>query len=157
MVYFVLTIVICLNIGFWCESFMWTWCIFNLTTLNWKSTTPVFSKRFSFSKKFISKLKYWNVQNFQWQSHENMPVSRTEGYYENPLHYFLEGPMIIELALKWNLQEKAFSSVKTKSNAYFSVKFGAKRSNHSFLLSTWRITFFLHLFSLIRESGMCRT
>ena len=39
-----------------------------------------------------------------------------------------------------------FSSVKTKTNANFSVKL-AGRSNHSFLLSIWWITFFKHLYS----------
>ena len=56
-----------------------------------------------------------------------MPISQTEGYFENPLHRFLEEPMLFLLALKWNLSEKAFSSAKTKTNPGFAVKL-AERS-----------------------------
>ena len=73
-----------------------------------------------------------------------MSTSQTEGYFENPYYRFLEEPMLFLLALKWNHQGKAFSSVKTKSNPVFAVKL-AGRNNHSFLLSIWWITFFKHL------------
>ena len=43
---------------------------------------------------------------------------------------------VFPLALKWNLWKKA--------NTNFAVKL-AERSNHSFLLSIWWITFFKHL------------
>ena len=42
--------------------------------------------------------------------------------------------MLFLLTLKWNLWEKAFSSVTTKANPYFAVKV-AGRSNHSFLFN----------------------
>ena len=45
---------ICLNIGFWQSSFEWKWCVFNFS-----GGTPVFWKKFLFSRKFVSKLKYW--------------------------------------------------------------------------------------------------
>ena len=32
-----------------------------------------------------------------------MPISQTEGYFENPWYRFLEEPMLFLLALKWNL------------------------------------------------------
>ena len=32
-----------------------------------------------------------------------MPISQTEGYFENPLYRFLEEPMLFLLGLKWNL------------------------------------------------------
>ena len=41
-----------------------------------------------------------------------MPMSQTEGYFENPW-YCLEKPMLFLLVLKWNL-EKAFFCVKQK-------------------------------------------
>ena len=63
-----------------------------------------------------------------------MPISQTEGYFENPFYRFLGEPMLFLLALKWNLSEKAFSSVKTETNPNFAVNL-AGRSNHSFLLS----------------------
>ena len=53
--------------------------------------------------------------------------------------------MLFLLALKWNLKEKAFSSVKAKTNSNFVVKL-AKRSNHSFLLPIKWIAFFKHLY-----------
>ena len=62
-----------------------------------------------------------------------MPISQTEGYFENTYHRFLEEHMLFLLALKWNLKENAFSSVKTKTNPNFALKL-AGRSNRSFLL-----------------------
>ena len=32
-----------------------------------------------------------------------MPISQTEGYFENPLYRFLEEPTLFLLALKWKL------------------------------------------------------
>ena len=43
-----------------------------------------------------------------------MPISQTEGYFENPYYRFLEELMLFLLAWKWNLYEKAFSSVRQK-------------------------------------------
>ena len=44
--------------------------------------------------------------------------------------------MLFMLALKWNLYEKVFSSVTTKTNLSFAVKLElVERNNHSFLLS----------------------
>ena len=62
-----------------------------------------FLKKFSFSRKFISKLSIENVQNFHRFSHKNMPISQTEGYFENPQYSFIEKPMLFMLAWKWNL------------------------------------------------------
>ena len=74
-----------------------------------------------------------------------MPISQMEGYLENPLYLFLEEPMLFVLALKWNLKEKVFIGVKTKTNQNFAVKL-AERRNHSFLLSIWWKTSFKHLY-----------
>ena len=60
------------------------------------------------------------------------------------------------VGFKTKSYEKTISSFKTKTNPNFAVK-PAERSNHSFLLSTWWITFFKHLHSLIRDNGMYRT
>ena len=123
---------------------------FSVLVLSLKNGTPDFWKRFSFSRKSGSKLKYWKRSKFHWLSHKNMPISQTEGYLENPLYRFLEERMLFLLALKLNLYEKAFSSVTTKTNSNFAVKLPERR-NHSFLLSVWWITYFkLH-------NGMYRT
>ena len=51
-----------------------------------------------------------------------MPISETEGYFENPLYRFLVVNIVFLLALKWKLLEKAFSNVKTKTNSSFWLK-----------------------------------
>ena len=51
-----------------------------------------------------------------------------------PSTVFLEEPFLFLLALKWNLYQKAFFNVKTKTNPNFFVKL-AERSNDLFLLS----------------------
>ena len=85
-----------------------------------------------------------------------MLISRTEGYNENPWYLFLEESMLFLLAWKWNLQEKASSSVKSKANSNFAIKL-AERSNHSFLLSVWSITFFKHLImECIELNWLCK-
>ena len=53
---------ICLNIGFWYGSLVWK-CVFNLS-FQLKNGTPIFWKRFSFSRKSISKVKYWKRLKF---------------------------------------------------------------------------------------------
>ena len=57
--------------------------------------------------------------------------------------------MLFLLALKSNFQEEAFSNVKTRTNLNFAVKL-TERSKHSFLLSIWWITFFKHLYVIMK-------
>ena len=59
---------------------------------------------------------------FQWLSNKNMRISQTEGYFENPWYRFLEEPMLLLLALKWNLCGKAFFCVEAKTNPNIAVK-----------------------------------
>ena len=54
---------ICLNIGFWQSGFVRKCGVFSLD-LELKSDTPVFWKRFTFFRKFTSKLKYWKRSKF---------------------------------------------------------------------------------------------
>ena len=95
-----------------------------------------FLMRFSFFRKFISKLIIENIQNLQWLS-QKMP--------EIPSTVFLEEPMLVLLALKWNLYEKAFSCVMVKTNSNYFVKV-AEMSNHSF--PTYLLTHFAQTFVL---------
>ena len=62
-----------------------------------------------------------------------MPMSQTEGEFENHWYPFLEEPMLFLLIVKSKLSEKAFSNVKTKTNTNFAVKL-TKKGNHSCLL-----------------------
>ena len=63
---------VCLSTSFWYGSFVWEWWgVFNLIAFNhWK--------RFSFSRKSVSKLKYWNRSKFPRLSHKNMLISQME-------------------------------------------------------------------------------
>ena len=69
-----------------------------------------------------------------------MQISQMEGSFENP--------MLFLLALKWNLYEKAFPCIKTKTNFCSKPCWNAEISNYLFI-SNWWITFFKHLYSLI--------
>ena len=60
---------VCLNTGFWYSSFVWKWCIFNLSAFNKKSVLQFFEKGFRF-------------QNLQLLSHKNISISQTEHYFE---------------------------------------------------------------------------
>ena len=57
-----------------------------------------------------------------------MPIVQMESYSENPWYRVLEQGMLFLLALNWNISEKTFSCVKTKTNSNFAVKL-AERSN----------------------------
>ena len=75
---------ICPNIGFGYGSSVWKWCVFNLITFDYKIGLHFFEKGFQFPEYLIQSWSIENVQNFHWLSHKNMPISRTEGYLENP-------------------------------------------------------------------------
>ena len=79
---------ICLNIGFWQSSFVWKFCVLNLSIFSilLKSGTRVFRKGFAFFRKFISKLKVFieNVQYWQGLSHKNITIFQTKCYFKNP-------------------------------------------------------------------------
>ena len=66
----------------------------------------------------------------------------SEGYFLNPYSQFLEAPVPFLLDFKWNLYNKAFVCVNTKTNAYFAVKVVEKRKC-SFPI--WQIPWFKDL------------
>ena len=59
------------------------------------------------------------------------------------------GTYALPVCFEMNPLKKTLSGVKTKGNPNFAVKL-VESSNRSFLLSIWWITFFKHLYSLIR-------
>ena len=65
----------------------------------------------------------------------HMPISHTEDYFENPYYRFFRRIFDLSVGFKMNPLN-------------FTVKL-AERRNNSFLLSTWCITFFKHLYTLI--------
>ena len=139
---------VCLNIGFWYDSFIWKCWVFNLGAFKYKTLVQFFEKDFLFPENLFQSLSIGKVQNFHRLPHKNMPISQTESYFENPWFHFLEEPVLFLLVLNWNLLEKALSCFKTKTNSNSAVK-PAERSNHLFLLSTWWITLFKDLYLLV--------
>ena len=65
-----------------------------------KRYTSFFEKGFRFPENLFQSWSIENVWNFHWSSHKNMPISQTEGYFENPWYRFLEESMLFLLALK---------------------------------------------------------
>ena len=43
-----------------------------------------FEESFLFRENLFKSWSIENAQNFPWLSHKNMPISQTEGYFENP-------------------------------------------------------------------------
>ena len=135
---------ICLNIVFWQSSFVRECYVANHSTFNWKTVLQSF-KKFAFFRKFISNLvlKLFKIPSdchikacrfLKWRAVLKIPI--------------IKEPMFFLLALKWNLYEKAFSCVKTKTNFWRKTCWNAEKSNHS-VLSNWWTAFFKHLYSLI--------
>ena len=56
----------------------------NVTVLILVNGAPVFWKRFSFFRKFVSSYSIENVENSQWSLYKNMLISQMEGYFESP-------------------------------------------------------------------------
>ena len=84
-----------------------------------------------------------------------MSISQTEGYFENGR--FLEEPVLFLLAFKWNLQEKACSCVKTKSNLNFPVNLDEMLKEATIYFSLQDESHFSkHLFYLICDNGIYR-
>ena len=76
-----------------------------------------------------------------------------EGYFENPQQHFLDEPMLFLLALKQNLQEKAFFSVKTKVNPNFAVKLAGEEQPFVSTAYLMNQIFQTYVF-LIRDNGI---
>ena len=49
-----------------------------------KKYSSFLKKGFGFLENLFQSWSIENVQNFHWSSHKNMPISPTEGYFENP-------------------------------------------------------------------------
>ena len=88
-----------------------------------------------------------------------MPISQTECYFENLWYHFLEKPKLFLLPLKWNLSEKAFSSVKTKTKPNVAVKpaeqpffFTDYLMNHIFQT----FVFLLRVIECIKLNWLCK-
>ena len=74
-----------------------------LSAFNQKTVFQSFEKSFRFLDNLFQSWSPENVQNFEWSSRKNMPISQTEGYFENAWYLFLEDAMLFLLAWKWNL------------------------------------------------------
>ena len=75
---------ICLNIGFWYDSFIWKCWVFSLGAFKYKTLVQFFEKRFSFSWKFISKFKYWKSSKFpQIATQKHADLSNGELFWKS--------------------------------------------------------------------------
>ena len=109
---------ICLSSSFWQSVFAWKCCVFNLTTFGWKWYSSFLKRVFVFQK---SNLKHKVLKTFENSSNYDIKTWWS----------LLEKPVLFLLPLKWNLLDKAFYWVKTKTYPNFAVKVGG-RSNRWF-------------------------
>ena len=80
-----------------------------------------FEKGFRFPENLFQSWSIENVWNFHRSSH-NMPISQTEGYFQNPYYRFLEQPMLFLLTLKWKLLRKSVFECEDKNQPKFCRK-----------------------------------
>ena len=126
---------------------VWIWCVFNVSNFNKKTVIQFFEKGTRFTENLFQSHSIENVQNFDWchlkpcRSRKRIAILKiSSAVFRRTLCSF---------CWLWNetSKKRRFPSVKTKTNKNFAVKL-AGRSNHSFLLSIWGITFFKHQYSL---------
>ena len=140
---------VCLNIGFWYRSFIWKWCVFNLSAFN-SETVLEFFEVFCYPRNLFES---YSIQTFKIFTDCDIKTSwslKRRAILKIPSTVFLEGPMPFLLVLKWNFWEKAFFGIKTKKQSKFCRKtcwkeqpfiFNVYLMNHIFktsvLFSTW--------------------
>ena len=114
---------------------LWEWCVFNLIAFNLK--TPVFWKKFPFSRKSVSKLNYWKRLNFSLivtKKHGNLSNG---GLFWKSLVPFFRKTYALSLGFKMKPLRK--------DHPKFCPKTCLKEQ--PFIFTIWWITFFKHLFS----------
>ena len=121
---------ICLNIGFCYGSFVWKWCVFNLSAFSLKTVLQFLKKVFIF-KKICFKVKVLKAFKISTDCHIKTCRSLNKGLYWKSLVPFFRRTYALSGVFKMKPLRKGVSSVKTKTNPNFAVKL-AGRSNHSF-------------------------
>ena len=100
-----------------------------------------FWKGISFSKKSISKLKYWNRSNFPWLSHKDMLIFQTDGFWKSLVPFFRR---IYALSVDFKMKppRKCVSSVPCEYRYIKGIsKFSCRKENvDKNILKTLRIT-----------------
>ena len=92
--------------------------------------------------------KVWEVSKFLLiVTQKNADLSKGRLFWISLVPFFRTYTLSL-LALKWNLYEEKFSSVKTKIKPNYAAKL-AERSNHWFLLIIWWSTFFKHPYMIM--------
>ena len=120
--------------------------MFSILVLSTKKQYSSFLKSVCIFQKIFFEVKV--LKSFKISSNYQIKACRSLKWRAILKIPILKEPMLFLLALKWNLYEKVFSCVKTKTNFCHKPCWNAERSNHSFL-SNWWIAFFKHLYSLI--------
>ena len=146
---------ISLNIGFWYSSFEGN-NAFSILVLSTKKRYSNFQK-----KVFVFQKNYFKVKVFKtFKSFTDYPIKtcwslKQKAILKIPSAVFRR-TCALSVAFKMKPLKKEFSSVKTKTNSNFAVEL-AEKSNHSFLLPSWWITFFQTSVLLTHDNRMYRT
>ena len=114
---------ICLNIGFWYSiDGIDGIDAFSILVYSTKKRYSNFLKKVFVFQKICLKVKV--LKTFEISSDCHLKIGRPlkRRAILKTLVLFLEEPLLFLFALKWNLSEKSFSSVKTKNNPNFGVK-----------------------------------
>ena len=147
---------ICLNIGFCDMTDLYVNDSFSMIVLSTKKLYFSFLKKFFIIQKICFKVKVLKTLKVSTDYHIKACRSlKGRAILKIPSTVFRR-THALAVGIKMKPLIIVFSSVKTKTNSSFAVEL-AERSNHSFLLSIWWITFFKYLYSLIYDNGMYRT
>ena len=95
--------------------------VLSILVLSTKKRPFRFLIKFFVFQKICFKVKVLKTFKISTDCHIKVPISQTEGYFENPLVPFFRGTYALSAGFKMKSQ-KAFSSVKTKTNPNFAVK-----------------------------------
>ena len=129
---------------------------FSTLVLSTKKQDCSFLKKVFVFQKVCFRVKYRIHSKFPLiVTSKHADLSNGELFWKSVVPFFRR-IYALPVDFKMKPKENAFFSVKTKTNTNFAVKL-PERSNHPFLLSIWRVTFFKHPHSLICDNRMYRT
>ena len=121
-----------LKIDSWYGSFVWTWC----QSLSSHLKNFRFLKKVFVLQKICFKVKV--LKTFKISADCHITYLSNRGLFWKSLVPIFKRTYALSVVFKMKPLRK---SIKTKTNIHFVVKL-AERSNHSFFLSLWWITFF---------------
>ena len=105
---------------------------FSILVLSTKKPSSIFSKRFSFSRKSISKLKYWKRSKFPLTVTLKHADPSNAGLFGKSLVPFIRRTYPLSVGFKMKPLRKNVFQCEDKTNPNFAIKL-AENSNHSFI------------------------